>query len=109
MSYLLESGQDPAQRDSRGRPAYLLASHKAVRDVFRRCALPACSLSPLAFLWTPQQAARYRLPAVTWLVVVNFLDSRPTCLRHIHTALLSYRRPAVSHVVPFDSHPDFKL
>jgi len=86
VSYLLESGQDPAQRDSRGRPAYLLASHKAVRDVFRRCALPACSLSPLAFLWTPQQAARYRLPAVTWLVVLEFLDMRPTCLRHINTA-----------------------
>lgn len=38
VQYLLDSGHDPTERDARGRPPYLLATHKAVRDAFRRCA-----------------------------------------------------------------------
>jgi hypothetical protein len=38
VRYLLESGQDPTQCDARGRPPYLLATDKAVRDAFRRWA-----------------------------------------------------------------------
>lgn len=33
---LLESGVDPAEKDSRGRTAYSLAGDKQIRDTFRR-------------------------------------------------------------------------
>lgn len=37
VHFLLAHGNDPAERDVRGRPAYLVATHKPVRDAFRRC------------------------------------------------------------------------
>ena len=48
MQFLLDSGHDPAEMDVRGRPPYLLASDKAVRDVLRRCAraLPLALATP---------------------------------------------------------------
>jgi len=36
VHFLLTSGHDPAEKDARGRPPYLVASNKPVRDAFRR-------------------------------------------------------------------------